>query len=404
MRWMVALGAALASGVWAQEADEAPSSTGRAQPTVTYASHAAEILNRRCVTCHQPGGIGPFSLATYRDAASRRAMIREVITTGRMPPWHADPRYGRFKNDRRFTEQEYYTLLAWLDADAPVGTGAPPPPPVLRTGWAMGRPDAVITMPETATIPATGVMPYQYYETPTGLAQDQWVSAVEVRPGNSKVVHHILVYMRDPANSGAAGFGLGGNLLDGYAPGDEPLVFAPDVAIRIPAGARLVWQLHYTPTGKPETDRSQLGLKFATQAPRYVHETGTALNRSFVIPAHSPSYLVRAQFTFPRDAWITSLRPHMHLRGKSFMFEIRYPNGGRQILLNVPQYDFNWQNAYVLDQPVSAPRGTTLHCVATFDNSPGNAHNPNPAAAVAWGDQTWEEMMIGWFTFVTAGG
>ncbi len=375
--------------------------------TITYTEHVAAIVHARCVTCHHPGGVGPMSLASYAEVKGRAAMIREVVTAGRMPPWHADGRYGSFSNDRRLTLPEYETLLAWIDGGAPQGDQQKMPRLAMPSnGWGIGQPDVTYSMPQTAEIPAAGMVPYHYYETPTGFATDKWVQAIEARPGNAAVVHHILIYVRgpgvDPAEREA--LGLGGGMLTGYAPGNSPDIYAPGVALKIPANSRLLWQIHYTPTGKPETDRSQLGIKFADTPPRYEHKVGHALNARFRIPPRSPQYAVRSSFTFPADAWMTSLTPHMHLRGKSFYYEARYPNGQKETLLSVPKYDFNWQTTYELAEAKPMPRGTQINCVATFDNSANNPANPNPNTAVGWGEQTWEEMMIGWFGFVWAPG
>lgn len=403
------------AAVWAQDLGgppELPASNRPVAPTtlqtppapsITYSDPIAQILDNRCVRCHRPGGIGPFSLMNYNEAAGRARMIKEVVLQGRMPPWHADPRYGVFSNDRRLTAAEIQAIAAWVDAGAPQGRpGAAPRSRVNLGEWRIGKPDAVITMPTTANVPASGVIPYQYYSTPTNFREDKWLRAIEVKPGNPGVVHHILIYMRagqfNPDERML--LGLADGLLDGYAPGDEPLVFAPDVALKIPKGATLLWQMHYTPTGKPEQDRSQLGMIFADQPPRYEHKVGAALNRRFVVPAGAPNYRVQSQFVFPADAWLTSLRPHMHLRGKSFTYEAIYPNGRREVLLHVPRYDFNWQTQYVLAQPKPLPRGTRIFCTAHFDNSATNPYNPDPATPVGWGAQTFDEMMIGWFTFV----
>ncbi len=370
--------------------------------SVTFTQHVAPLFRDHCVSCHRSGGVGPFSLTSWQEANSKAATIREVVTHGRMPPWHADPHFGRFSNDRRLLDEEIAVIAAWVDAGAQRGDGNDRISPKSQPGWRIGRPDLVLSMPETAQVPAAEVLPYQYYETPTGLSSDRWVSAIEARPGNGAVVHHILVYVRDPDLSfeEQRALGLGGGMIAGYAPGNVPLTFKPDTAMLLPANATLLWQLHYTPTGKAETDRSQLGIKFASRPPQYEHRTATALNTRFAIPPGTSNHRVQSQYTFPADAWMTSLTPHMHLRGKSFIYEARYPNGQRETLLSVPRYDFNWQTTYILDAPKPMPAGTQIKCTAHYDNSTSNPFNPDPGSRVTWGDQTWDEMMIGWFTFV----
>ena len=374
-----------------------------ATAAVTFSKDVAPIIQNRCQECHRPGGVAPFTLMDYREVAGWSKMIKEVVVQKRMPPWHADPRYGRFENDRSLSDNEIRTLVSWIDGGTPMGDRRDLPRPRRSTGtWAIGKPDIIFRPPQEATLPATGVIPYHFYETRTGFTEDKWVQAVQTLPGNAAVVHHILVYIRDPRADPAERrlLGIGSGILDGYAPGDNPLFMDPGVGIRIPAGATLEWQIHYTPTGKIERDRSMLGIVFATERPKRELKTAPAVNYRFRIPPRNPNYRVDSDFVLPADAWLVALRPHMHYRGKAFQYRAFYPNGRQEILLSVPAYDFNWQTNYKLEQPLPMPSGTRIHCVALFDNSARNPYNPNPAVSVGYGPQSWDEMMIGWMSFV----
>lgn len=330
-------------------------------------------------------------------------MIREVVTDGRMPPWHADPHYGKFSNDRRLTEKERKTFLAWIDQGCPKGDDKDLPP--ARTyveGWTIGKPDAILTMEKPFTVPANapkGGVPYQHIVVPTHFKEDVWVQAAEARPGNRAVVHHVLAFIQDPAKPPANPDDM---VLVGHAPGDLPLILPPGVAMRIPKGANLIFQMHYTANGVEQSDRSSVGLIFAKQPPKHIAHTRTVNNLKLVIPPGAANHKVQSSFTFPKEAVILSLMPHMHLRGKSFQYVIIYPDGHSEIALSVPRYDFNWQSTYRLSSPLRVPAGTRIECTGIFDNSANNPNNPDPTQEVRWGDQTWEEMMIGFvnYTFV----
>lgn len=380
--------------------DERPASA--ASPT--YARDISRILQKRCQECHRAGEVAPFALDGYDDAVEHSAMIKEVVIQRRMPPWHADPRYGKFTNDRRMTQDEIDKLVEWADNGTPLGDkNELPPPRQFAQGWQIGKPDLVFQLRHEVKVPATGTVPYRYYVVPTNLKEDVWVQAAEARPGNPSVVHHIIVFFRDPNSGGGEGALEDGHLC-GTAPGDPPLVLPPGVARRLPAGSDLVFQMHYTPNGKATTDRSKVGLIIykgpkGEKKPEWAARTRPVMNTRFEIPAGDPAYRVESSFKFPDDATIYQLMPHMHWRGKDFLYELKFADGHKQTLLSVPQYDFAWQNTYRLEQPVAVPKGTTLHCVAHFDNSKDNPANPDPKKTVYWGDQTWEEMMIGWFTY-----
>jgi peroxiredoxin len=365
---------------------------------VTYAANVAKIVQERCQSCHRPGQVAPFSLLSYDDARGHAAMIAEVVDDRRMPPWHADPRHGHFRNDRHLSPRERATLLTWVEQGSPLGDPAAlPPAPQFPEGWQIGAPDVVFELPEPQTVAAQGTLPYVYARVPTHFKEDMWIQAAEAQPGDRAVVHHILVFVDD--HSGKRRQGLGGQLC-GFAPGDMPAVFPPGVAKKVPAGSDLVFQLHYTPVGTMKTDRSRVGLIFARQPVEHLAITHGIAQRRFVIPPGAANHPVASTFTFERDAHLLSLLPHMHLRGKSFEYTATYPDGSREVLLSVPGYDFGWQTSYILTTPKAMPRGTRIDCLAHYDNSAGNLANPDPGRAVLWGDQTFEEMMIGYIDYI----
>jgi hypothetical protein len=313
-----------------------------------------------------------------------------------MPPWHADPRYGKFSNDRRLTSEERDTLLAWIDQGCPKGDDKdlPPPKPYVED-WTIGKPDVVLTMEKAFTVPAKapkGGIPYQHIVVPTDFKDDVWVQAAEARPGNRAVVHHVLAFIHEPGKERES---PDDKILVGHAPGDLPLILPPGVAMKIPKGSNLIFQMHYTANGVEQTDRSSVGLIFAKQPPKYIAHTRTVNNEDFTIPPGAGNYKVHSSFTFPKDGVILSLMPHMHLRGKSFQYELVYPDRRSEIVLSVPRYDFNWQSTYRLTTPLRVPAGTKIECTGIFDNSADNPNNPDPTQEVRWGDQTWEEMMGG---------
>ncbi len=362
---------------------------------VTYASAAARILQEKCQSCHRPAQVGPFSLLTYDDARKHAAMIGEVVGNRRMPPWHADPRYGRFSNDRSLSEAERATLIAWAEQGAPLGDPKlVPPPKEFPEGWTIGKPDLVIEAPESFTVPAQGVVDYVRLRVPSGFAEDRWIQAAEARPSDRSVVHHIIVYMN--VNKGVKR-GPGDLVhLCGYAPGDMPSVFPPGTAKKVPAGAELIFEIHYTPIGRVRTDRSRVGFIFAKQPVTREAATVGIAQGDFLIPAHKDNVAVSSSLTFDRDVRLLSFMPHMHLRGKDFRYTVTRPGKDPEVVLSVPAYDFGWQSYYTLSEPLSLPKGTRIDCLAHFDNSEQNPYNPDPSKSVRWGDQTFEEMMIGY--------
>jgi mono/diheme cytochrome c family protein len=378
----------------------------RADGTVTYTRHVSRILQTHCQECHRPGQIGPMALLDYETASAWSATIREVVTEGRMPPWLADPRHGKFANDRRLPPEDRKALVSWIDQGCPQGDERDlPAPRQFPQTWRIGTPDLVLTMPEPFTVPAAmprGGIPYQHFVIDPGFREDRWVERAEARPGAPAVVHHMLVFIEPPGRrfqKDDPRFPV----LCGTAPGDVALVLQPGQAKRVPAGSRLVLQMHYTPNGTAQPDRSSIGLIFARQPPRHEVRTQPIFNAFFRIPPGDANYRVEAVFTFERPGRIVGFMPHMHLRGKDFLYRAVYPDGRQEVLLSVPRFDFNWQSGYRLAEPLPMPRGSRVHCVAHYDNSAANPNNPDPTRAVYWGDQTWQEMMIGWMDYIYDG-
>lgn len=367
---------------------------------ITYSKQISRIVDSRCIECHRQGGIAPFRLDSYERVAAWAETIREVVDDGRMPPWHANPKYGDFANDGRMPEAEKQLLDQWVANGVPRGSNDDlPPEREFIDGWAMGTPNLVLTMPEPITIPPTGVVDYQYISVDPGFTEGKWVRASEIRPGAPSVVHHIVVFINPPGGDPIVKErGVGFEMVGSYVPGSRPMRLDDGVARYVPAGSTLVFQIHYTPDGAERRDQSQIGLYLADPATvRRTMQTGVAANLDFEIPPETADYRVEAGHRFSHDMELHTLMPHMHYRGKSFRAEAIYPNGSREVLLDVPRYDFNWQNNYKFAKPKFMPEGTLLRCIAQFDNSEDNLANPDPHVAVRWGEQTWNEMMIGYF-------
>ncbi len=366
---------------------------------VTYSRDIAPILQKRCVSCHRRGQIGPFALTSYGRATAWAETMREVLEQDRMPPWHANPLYGRFANDARMPAEEKELIYTWIRAGMPQGDPKDLPKPVQYSDdWRIPKPDLVLTMPTSFTLPAEGLVDYQYFEVDPDFTEDKWIQAAEMRPGNCSVVHHGLIFLRPPDFGKPVAAGILGSVnLTGMSPGSDPLILPKGMAKRVPAGWKIIFQMHYTTTGSEQVDQSQLGLVFAD--PQTVkHEVATNMVADFNlwIPPRAAEYWYSSSYQIPENVWLLSLRPHMHVRGKSFRYEAFYPDGGHEILLDVPRYDFNWQTTYRLLEPKVLPKGTTIRCTAQFDNSIFNPANPNPDVVVAWGEQSFDEMMIGY--------
>jgi peroxiredoxin/mono/diheme cytochrome c family protein len=367
---------------------------------VTYANQIARIFNDRCVSCHRPGEIAPFAMTSYDEVQGWAEMIAEVVSDGRMPPWFADPHFGHFSNDTRLTDDEKQLIATWIKNGCPEGDPSQQPAPrQFAEGWQIGQPDQVCYMSDDSfPVPAEGTVQYQFFTVDPGWTEDKWVQASECRPSNRGVVHHIIVFTKVEGQDEFDG-GRGG--LAGYAPGTPPHVLPPGTATFVPAGAKLVFQLHYTPNGVAQADRSCVGFKFAD--PKSVKKTlrdGMVGDVGFKIPPGEGNFEVKAKHRFLKDTLLLSLMPHMHLRGKDFKFEAQYPDGTKEVLLDVPSYDFNWQLRYYLAEPKLMPKGTRLECTAHFDNSAENLANPDPGETVSFGEQTWEEMMFGFYTSI----
>ena len=367
---------------------------------VTFTKHIAPFLQNRCVSCHREGQIAPFTLENYADVAAWADMCLEVIDEGRMPPWHADPKHGEFLNDARLADEEKQLFRKWVEAGVPEGDPADlPEPRKYVDGWQISEPDAVYYMAKAFEVPATGVVDYQHFYFDPGFKEDKWVCGAEARPGNPEVVHHLILFYIPPGQEEHYPTDPLFNAIAAFAPG-MPAVIGPEkYAVRIPAGSKLAFQVHYTPNGSPQTDRSQAALLFADPAKVAKQVRVTAgINPKFMIPPGHSDYRITADKTFERDTLLYSLTPHMHYRGKSFKFTAHYPDGGDEILLDVPRYDFNWQIIYLLKEPKRLPAGTKIDLEAHYDNSANNPLNPDPSQWVHWGEQTWDEMMLGSFT------
>jgi hypothetical protein len=397
-----------------------------APPPVTFYKDALPVLQKNCQTCHRPGESGPMSFLDYETTRPWAKAIKTAVLTKKMPPWFADPHYGKFSNDRSMAQPEIDTLVSWADTGAQAGNPKDAPKPMdWVEGWRIGKPDQVISMPVAVDVPASGTIDYQYIVIPTGFTEDKYVQLSEARPGNPAVVHHIIAFIREPGNPWLkeakpgvpfiprerarraeaeansdkkkhqqqdGGFG---DFLAGYAPGTLPNIMKPGQAKLVKAGSDLVLQMHYTANGKATTDISRIGIVFATTQPTERVLTLAAANADFAIPPGDSNYKVDSKFTLQDDATLLNFLPHMHFRGKSFEYRVTYPSGEKETLLDVPHYDFNWQLTYELAQPKLLPKGTVIECTAHFDNSANNRFNPDPTKEVHFGEQTWEEMMIG---------
>ncbi len=367
---------------------------------VTYSNQIARIMNANCVFCHRSGQIAPFTLTSYEEVAGWAGMIDEVVQQQRMPPWHADGQFGHFQNDARLSAADKATIAKWVDNGAPEGNPQDmPEPPKFAEGWMIPKPDQILYMKDDPfAVQATGVLDYQMFVVDPGWKEDKWISAVEARPDNASVVHHILLFVLPPDGKMNAGLGSGNDFLAAYAPGLRPEPLPTGLARLVPAGSKLIFQMHYTPNGSAQKDRSYCGFVFAD--PKTVKKevrVSSAVNFVFQIPPGDSDFNVKSRYIFRQDSLLLTLMPHMHLRGKAFRYEATYPDGKKEVLLDVPRYDFGWQTNYRFTEPKRMPMGTRLDCLARFDNSEDNLNNPDPKVPVRFGDQTFEEMMIGFF-------
>jgi hypothetical protein len=393
-----------------------------------------------------------MSLLTYKDARPWAASIHQAVVTGKMPPWKADPHFGKWSNDPRLSATEIATIKTWIDSGKPEGDPKDmPPPPDFPDGWKIGKPDAIITIPQQS-IEGSGPDEYVYLNVPTNFKEDRWIVAAELRPGNRRIVHHAHVFVADPPSPDSTkqttaekdpvkeyakylriqqgtiewvrpdapvidngcsvddnGLMPGshssdlGSLISSYLPGRAADVYPEGTARKIPAGATVNFQIHYSrTTGKLETDASSVGLIFAKEPPRQISRRIDLSNQMFLIPAGDPDHAVSECHTFTKDVLVTSLTPHMHLRGKSMRIVADIPGGEKKTLLSVPAYSFNWQITYRAEEPIYLPKGTRIEVLATFDNSPNNPTNPDPSKPIRWGSASETEMMDGWIEYLDA--
>ncbi len=386
---------------WAEPGEKAS-----ANKSVTYSKEVVRILQNRCQQCHRPGQIGPFSLLDYEHAKDWAETIKEVVAERRMPPWFADPKIGKFSNDRSLSKAEIETITSWVDAGCPKGEDRDLPKPLeFADGWFIGKPDLIVSMPQEYQVPATGTIPYQYFVIPTNWDEDRWVQSVELKPGNPAVVHHIVMFVR-PADFRPGERGREGNVREedplgffaAVAPGYIPPGFPKGFGKKIPKGSNIILQMHYTTNGTAQSDRSSVGLIFARDPVHTEVRTRGVFNTSFAIPPGDGNHEVKSAFRFPQDSVVLSFMPHMHLRGKDFEYEFQHPDGRSEKLLSV-KWNFNWQVHYELAEPLIAPKGSRINCTAHFDNSTANKANPDPTQRITWGDQTWDEMMIGYINY-----
>jgi hypothetical protein len=406
--------------------------------TLTFSKDVAPIVFNKCASCHRPGEVAPMSLTSFKEVRPWAGAIREKVASRVMPPWHADRAHGAFRNDLSLSQAEIDTIVNWVNAGAPEGNPKDVPAlPKFAEGWQIGKPDQVFEMAADYEVPARGTIDYQYFEVPTNFTEDRWMQAGEVRAGDKPHVHHIIVYVREPqarprpsavnirpifaagerpslpSRTTTTAGGAGGtannaarstdNMLVNWAVGEDAPVFLPGQAKRIPAGSTLIFQVHYTTNGTAGRDRSRLGLVFTKEPPAQEVRTAAIANALFSIPGGANNHRVEAEATFTEDVKVWTMHPHMHLRGKDMTYTATYPDGRQEIVLRVPKFDFGWQTDYWLAQPLVLPKGSKLHVAAHFDNSAANKANPDPTATVHWGDQTWEEMMIGFITYTVDG-
>jgi len=450
--------AALAGGLLAPA-----SAIAQTAPTPTFAKDVAPIFYKNCVVCHRAGEIAPMSLMTFSEARPYARSIATSVSKGTMPPWHADPSHGQFQNDRRLSDTDKDTIARWANGGTPEGNPKDmPAAPKFPTGWTI-QPDAVFTMQEDYPVPGSGTIEYKYFEVPTNFTEDRWIQSFEVRPGDPKAVHHVIVFARParpaapagqpqaqaqarpqqgqggvpgqtaaappqggarrqgpitfapgmeepqgnqdeaakraPLNDRPTPAGGTGAFVGAYVPGNAVRTFEPNTAIRLTPGSTLVFQMHYTANGKATTDRTKIGFVFAKTPPKTEVNIAALLNQNFTLPAGKADARVDAEMTLNQDMTFYSLLPHTHVRGRKWEVSVTYPDGRNEVVLAVPNYDFNWQTDYIFKEPLKLPKGTKVHTTAWYDNSPASKTNPDPTKDVHWGDQTWQEMQFTAFTF-----
>lgn len=376
-----------------------PNTEKRKSTNVTYHNRISRLVQNHCVECHREQGLAPFSLESADDLIAHAGMIRTVVKNETMPPWFAgDKSQVTWGNDRSLTDQEKMDLLGWLESGHEMGDpGDAPRKRVFTSEWNIGKPDAAFRLPRPFTIQATGTMPYKYTRVETRFKEDKWIRAVEIRPTDRSVVHHVLVFIRGRGRAGDVE-GTDG-FFAAYVPGNSYQIFPEGFAKKIPAGASLIFQIHYTPVGHKTTDQTEVGFKFYEGTPKHVLRVKGIANRRIRIPAGAENHPEHASLRVPTDVKLMAFMPHMHLRGKAFRYELVSQGQPSKILLDVPRYDFNWQIVYRLAEPMLVRKGTVIRTTAWYDNSENNPANPDPDHEVRWGDQTDEEMMLGYIEY-----
>ena len=362
---------------------------------ISYHDTIAPILEERCVECHQVGGIGPWPMTSYDMIKGFSPMIREVIRTDRMPPWHSDPNIGSFLHDRSLTSNEIKTLVHWIEAGSPRGEGYDPlaDPRESLPDWPLGVPDLILTVP-SFDVPATGVVDYQRPYVVNPLEEGKWLRASTVKVGSRESVHHVLTgYLKEIPKSGQSNEVRWGASVGGYAVGAESMIAREGLGTYIPAGGAIGLQMHYTPFGREVTDTTQIGLYFYDKRPPRMLRNSVIMDFSIEIPPEKANHAETAYLEFPKDAELFYAFPHAHYRGQSSTLAIRYPDGREEMILSLPKYDFNWQRAYEFKDPIKVPAGAKLIARYTYDNSTQNAANPDPSKKIVWGDQSFEEML-----------
>ena len=367
---------------------------GKAQ--VTYVKDVAPILEKRCVACHATGGIGPFAMNSYDMVKGFAPMIREVIRTDRMPPYHADPHVGQFSDSKRLSTDEIKTIVHWVESGAPRGEGADP----LKVGqhvaaeWPLGKPDLILNVP-AYKVPASGAINWQRPFALNPETSGHWIRASSVKPGDRQAVHHVLTgWMTEAPKNGIASEDKWRGSVGRYAVGSEADIFDKDVGTYLPPGGAVGFQMHYTPYGKEVTDNTQIGIYFADKAPKYIMREIAISDPTIEIPPGEAFHEEQAYLEFPKDALLYSAFVHAHYRAVASDLWIQYSNGEKKLLLSLPRYDFNWQRAYTFAEPVKVPAGAKLIARYWYDNSKRNPHNPDPKINVTWGEQSWNEMLF----------
>jgi hypothetical protein len=371
------------------------SKVGDADGQVSYSGAVALILKQHCAECHREDGIAPWNMDGYGRVKNYARMIEEVLLTGQMPPWQADPAHGRWANDRSLTTEQTQTLLRWIAAGAPRGDGPDPlaAPLAPIPEWSLGKPDFVIRLPKAEEIPANGVLDYRHIRVTLPMTNEFWLAGLEVKPGNRRVVHHVIVRAKwDKGPDDGSGNGV---MLTGWAPGLVNTRFAPGTGKHVPAGSQIDLEMHYTTMGAPQTDQTEVAFFLLPERPGREMTTRAAVQADLNIPPGADESRDVAIYGFEHSATIYSLMPHMHLRGSWMKYDLLLPDGKQETLLNVPRYDFNWQTSYQLAEPRHVPAGAWLVVTGGFDNSTANPSNPDPNKRIHFGAQSWDEMFIG---------